>query len=161
MVSVLWFRPLQAVLAVANILSIFQFFAGDNFTDGDEGVVHMAMESATTGWVGVSFAADAASMFNADAVMGWINGDGTAEIGAWHVTSYDTISAAELAGSLTPSFAYDMAVTQQGGVTTICFSRKLNEPLSTVAPMLSSTEPTSMNWAVAENGRTNYQVGKG
>eukprot|EP00798_Chlamydomonas_sp_ICE-L_P021420 gene21420-28384_t len=124
--------------------------------DPAEGVLHMAVESVTTGYVGFSFSEDSAYMYPSEAVVGWVAPDGSATVASWYVSSYDSILG--LGNTLLPSWAQAMGVSQANGATTICFSRMLTDINSQIYPTLPSDAAVQMGWAIGQNGQIDYEV---
>ncbi|KAG2423651.1 hypothetical protein HXX76_015168 [Chlamydomonas incerta] len=104
--------------------------AGDVATDG---TIHMAVESATSGYVAIGFSPDPGSMGPSDIVLGWAGSSGSS-IRAFYVTGEDMDDSNALSG--TRDWSYDKGVMESGGITTICFSRRLREPRALASPDL-------------------------
>ncbi|GAX80927.1 hypothetical protein CEUSTIGMA_g8362.t1 [Chlamydomonas eustigma] len=129
------------------------------------GMLHIAMQGATSGYVGVGFS-PGGEMFNSDVVLGWT--DGTAEgsmVSSWNVPSgnYFYISASN---NVTTPWATAMAVYQNpsdskfGGqvVTTVCFSRQLVATSASVSSTISLASPVTMIYAAAAPGVRQFGV---
>ncbi|EFJ45271.1 hypothetical protein VOLCADRAFT_121209 [Volvox carteri f. nagariensis] len=56
-------------------------------------LVHFAVEAAVGGYVSLGFPENAARMYDADVILGWVNADGRGVVNTYHVTSYEMTAA--------------------------------------------------------------------
>ncbi|EFJ42468.1 hypothetical protein VOLCADRAFT_121535 [Volvox carteri f. nagariensis] len=96
------------------------------------GTLHVAVQAAIRGYVAIGFnPTDASAMFPSDIALGWAASP-KPFFSTFHATAEDLDSN----DAVSPSWAYDSGVVQDSGVTTMCFSRRLNEPLAKESPDL-------------------------
>ncbi|KAG2491039.1 hypothetical protein HYH03_010486 [Edaphochlamys debaryana] len=108
-----------------------------------KGVLHMAVQGDMGGYVGLGFASAPGRMAGADIVLGWGGGGGggggrAPYTGTFHteVMTGDSYLSEEQERTGDADWAYDKAVVTNGAVTTLCFSRLLQEPRATASPDL-------------------------
>ncbi|GLC60034.1 Histone transcription regulator 3 [Pleodorina starrii] len=90
---------------------------------GQYGTLHMAVQAATQGYVGLGFAEDPDSMYDSDIVLGWAAASGAGWVNTFHATG----NGIDMGDVVSPSWAYDTGVVRNSssGLTTMCFSRRL------------------------------------
>ncbi|KAG2434545.1 hypothetical protein HYH02_012212 [Chlamydomonas schloesseri] len=98
-----------------------------------DGTIHMAVQAATTGYVAIGFSPNPGNMGPSDVVLGWA-GSGGSSIRAFHVTGEAMDDSNALSGR--SDWSYDKGVMEAGGVTTICFSRRLRDRRALASPDL-------------------------
>ncbi|KAG1680198.1 hypothetical protein FOA52_000312 [Chlamydomonas sp. UWO 241] len=121
------------------------------------GVLHMAFEAHTSGYVGLGFTTTH-KMVRSDVVFGVVRGDGTSVIDVWHTTGYYSMNKNN---AIEPAWTTFKAVRQTRDaddlpVTTICFSRPLVAPSAFVSSQLSETQELKLIYAAAGNGVTEF-----
>jgi len=124
--------------------------------DPQNGVLHMAIEAYTTGFVGLGFASSN-KMTNSDVVYGYVSSSTNPPSMArsWYIPA-DDYTYLTATNYLQDSWATNMGVVQvqAGGrpTTILCFSRNWTSIKSRIAPSISTTSDTNMIWAAAGDG---------
>eukprot|EP00210_Caulerpa_lentillifera_P000643 g621.t1 len=109
--------------------------------------ISMAAQGATEGWVGFAFAESEGAMAPADFVIGYVsNGEAT-------VNPYRAETRSITEGNLDDSVTLtDVNATEEDGVTTIYFTRNIEDGTVMIDPSL----PVPVNFAIGENDELVY-----
>ncbi|KXZ53286.1 hypothetical protein GPECTOR_7g1180 [Gonium pectorale] len=119
--------------------------------DAADSLVHFAVESAVAGYVSFGFPEDPNKMYDADIVLGWVNSDGRGVMDAYHVTSYDMYPR----DIVSPTWLLAAGMVEErlpdgSPRTTMCFSRRLVEPLARSSPQLDfNSGILKYSWAIS------------
>ncbi|MEW5301605.1 MAG: hypothetical protein WDW36_004455 [Sanguina aurantia] len=121
--------------------------------DVTSGLLHMAVEADTPGYVSFAFTGTPGSMPHSDTILGWVNPDGSGHVAAYHVTG-NFMSPSSI---VSPSWAYQQAVSQTSDPlthakrTAICFSRPLATQRAAYSAALDLSAGLSYNWAISQS----------
>jgi len=132
---------------------------GVQVSNQPSGVLHVAIQAPTTGFVGLGFS-PGQTMWNSDVSMGFVDSLGGSQVNQWAIPeNYFYINSSNF---ISPSWALFSGVVQSPGLsgttlTTMCFSRPLISPLATVSKNIQGGI-INMIFSVAANGTTGFQV---
>ncbi|KAG2491054.1 hypothetical protein HYH03_010500 [Edaphochlamys debaryana] len=124
-----------------------------------KGVLHMAVQGDMGGYVSVGFAGTSGQMTNSDIVLGWTTAAGQADVRAFHADDTELTDANARTGDA--DWSFDKAVVTNGAVTTLCFSRLLQEPRATASPDLRAQVGMATGGSAATSRRRLAQTPTG
>ncbi|GFR42661.1 hypothetical protein Agub_g3598 [Astrephomene gubernaculifera] len=104
----------------------------------ENGTLHIAIQSAVTGYVALGFSSDPEEMYPSDIVLGYVQSSGAGYLKTFYAEEEDLDEKDVWPPSGSSSWAYDSGVLQNSssGVTTLCFSRRLRDDRAKASPDL-------------------------
>lgn len=114
-------------------------------------MAHFALEGATSGYLALAIGQEKGRMYPADAVMGFMDTAGAADVRSYHINGLSVADEDEYAG-----WAVNTAVLRGGNSTLLCFSRALYEPAAQVMKNIPAGAAVASS-AAAGAGRRRLQ----
>lgn len=113
----------------------------------------MAIESQTTGYVGLGFSNTGNTMFGSDVVLGWI-ANGQPVVNTWNIPQGDYYyiqagNAASPAWTITKAVWQGKRASDGAQVTVVCFSRNLTAPSASSSAVISSPSLSALKMVYA------------